>query len=127
MKFLWLASGEGNLRGCHLALRNGFQCLQPSMQFRPQMGKCNPTKSLRIPIEAEQGLAHHRLGTASVATLKVVKGPGDLDQGLEKSFLRLGGQQPDGFPMFMGFEELAGTVATQPRFQLSRRPIEGHA
>ena len=50
---------------------------------------------------------------------------GDLDDGLQKAFLRLFEFEPDGFPIFVGFKELSSPVACEACSERRRGPVEG--
>ena len=63
---------------------------------------------------------------AKIAALQMMKGRGDLDQGLEKFLLRLSALEPFGFPMFVSREELLVVIAEKSVRQWAACPFKVH-
>jgi hypothetical protein len=114
--------GDGRQGG----MRNCFQGFQPRADGHAQ--RCNPnaSKGFRIPVEAAVGGAEEGDRSCAVAALKMMEGSGDLDQSLQKRFLRFLCREPDQFPVFVGFKERAGMKTTQAFVQISLGPVEWH-
>jgi len=49
--------------------------------------------------------SQQRFRAGPIAALIMVEGGRDLDEALQECFFRLGGSEPNFFPIFMGFEE----------------------
>ena len=63
---------------------------------------------------------------ARIAALQVVKGCGDLDQGLEECLLRFLALEPFGFPVFVSREEFLVVIAVKSVGQCAVCPIKVH-
>ncbi len=86
----------------------------------------NAAKRGRVGAEAAQGTGEQGVGAGGVASLKVVEGGGDLNEGLEEVLLGLRECEPDRLPVFVGEKELATAVAGEAIGEGSASPIEGH-
>lgn len=104
-----------------------LQGFQPNADALPKQVHNDTAKLRGIRLEAAQRPTQQRRGPNKIPTLKMVKGRGGLDEGLKEGLLRLGGTQPDGFPVLVGFEEFAVAVAAQPRGEFAFIPVNRQA
>lgn len=73
----------------------------------------------------QPGMEERSRSSMILATI-MVEGGRYLDNSLQKSLLRLRLEQPDGFPGFMSFEELAGVELFDPplKFFLAAKELQ---
>jgi hypothetical protein len=95
--------------------------------FCSQGSDGDASEAVRSEFEAQHGSAQQGEPTPSVSSLEVVKGGRDLDQCLEKAFLRVAQFEPDALPVLMSEEIFAFAVASQTFCKGSALPIESHA
>jgi len=74
----------------------------------PEFIERQPAVSFRVAHELDDPRSQQRFRPGFVSALIMVECGGELDQTLQESFLRLGFDQPDFFPDFMGFKEFSG-------------------
>ena len=97
---------RGRLRCC-------FKGFKPGPDGLAKFPDCDSLKLRGIMFQSSQCGAEQGRRACEIAALQVMKGRGDLDQGLEKFLLRLNTLEPFGFPMFVSREELLVVIAVK--------------
>ncbi|HSY57957.1 MAG TPA: hypothetical protein VK795_00275 [Terriglobales bacterium] len=93
------------------------KCTGPLLARVAQVSDGEPVVVGREAQQLHYAGREERFGTVGISSLKVVKSGRDLNQTLQESFLRLGLDQPDFFPQFVGFEELLHVEVLESNFE----------
>jgi hypothetical protein len=101
-----------------------IQRRQPCAHARAEIFDLDPTVGSWECVEPPQCSAQQRCGADEILALKMMKGCRNLNQRLQKRFLRLLALQPDAFPMLMREKILSALVAFQPFRQCSAAPVK---
>jgi hypothetical protein len=81
----------------------------------------------RVGLEFAEGGCEEPSGAEEIVAAEMVKGYGDLDEGLQKELFRLRGGEPDAFPDLVGFEVAGGVVEAEAFGEGAADPVDGHA
>jgi len=100
--------------------------LQPGANVLAKRFDRDAAKVGRIWIKPPQRGAQQRRGADDVVPPQVVERRGDLNQRLQKRFLRLLSLQPDGFPVLVRQEEFFVAVASQALGKRAATPVKRH-
>jgi hypothetical protein len=104
----------------------GGEQLQAVADVVAEVGHVDVGESGWVRFEFAEGGGEEAGGAEGIFAVKVVEGDGDLDEALQEGFLGLGGVEPDGFPVFVGGEEVGFVVVAQALGERALGPIECH-
>jgi hypothetical protein len=121
-----LLTRENPRESSRIGLRPAFQRLQPLARFFAQLRKVDTAERRRKGFEPTQNTSQQRNSSAYVSGLQMMKGRGDLNQRLQKSFLRLLQSQPYALPVFVGKPEFPVSIAANALRQRAGLPVERH-
>jgi len=107
-------------------LRSSADGLQGFFDFFAKPVDVDSSKYGRTLCEAPQRPVQQRHRSRAVSFAEMVHGRGDLDECLQKAFLRLVERQPNEFPMLVGIKELCLAIAGKPIREWCAAPVEDH-
>jgi len=104
----------------------GVERVQAVADVVAEEGGVDAAEGGGVGFEFAEGGGEEAGGAERVRALEVVEGYGDLDEALQEGLFGLRGSEPDGFPGFVGGEEVGGAVVAQALGERAVGPVEGH-
>src|SRR6202035_2997446 len=85
-----------------------LQRCEPSADCYSQRFECQPSMSVRKPLDLCESGLQKVLSALAICSRIVMERRCDLDQALQEHFFRIESLQPDCLPMFVGFKKAPG-------------------